>query len=64
MAAVLILGTVGGLWCGRTLVDLRDSFVAPAVSASSPTDDASLFTATPPGSLAAAYFADQSQPQR
>jgi hypothetical protein len=57
MAAVLIVGTAGGLWCGRTLVDLGDSFVPPEVSAASAADDASIFTATPPGSLAAAYLA-------
>jgi anti-sigma factor RsiW len=57
-AAVLIFGTLGGLWCGRTLVDLGDSLVPPDVSAASAVDDASIFTATPPGSLTAAYLAD------
>lgn len=56
VAAVVIMGTIGGLWCGHTLVDLRVGSVPPTVSSSGEVDEANLLTATPPGSLAAAYL--------
>jgi hypothetical protein len=62
LAAVTIIGTVGGLWCGRTLVDLRIGVVPSTVSSAAALDEAKILTATPPGSLAAAYFAGQRTP--
>jgi hypothetical protein len=61
---VVVMGVVAGLWCGRTLVDLRLRFGAPAVSAARDTEEMDILTAMPPGSLAAAYLEPVSVPDR
>ena len=63
-AAVVTMGVISGFWCGRTLIDLRFSPVAPALSAAPEAEEASMLSAIPPGSIVAAYLDLESEPER
>jgi hypothetical protein len=61
VAAVAVIGVAGGLWCGRILIGLRLALPPPTAVAAEALDEAHILTATPPGSLAAAYLEGSQQ---
>ena len=58
VSAVVMMGVMGGFWCGRTVIDLR---FRPAAREA---EEANILTTAPPGSIVAAYLDLESEPER